>query len=111
MYQMKRESTYSLFMGQTGETLRSSGPQYNPLPVFDRLSNTALPLYDLSENLQANNDQFYSNLKYVAVNQADSKGWFIADLVLGIVFLLLGVAAAVYTQMWGQTKIRADRLE
>ena len=53
-YQMKRESTYTIFMGDSSETVRSDGPQYNPLPDFDSLTNTALPLYDFSENLQAN---------------------------------------------------------
>ena len=48
----------------------TSGPQYNPLPQLDYLSDTALPFYDLSENMQADDDVFYKNLSYVADTEA-----------------------------------------
>lgn len=84
------------------------GPQYNPLPTLDVLANTALPFYDMSDNMEADETLFYSQFEYVASNNASIKTWFITLLILGIVFLLLGIAATIYTLMFGKKKTRDE---
>ena len=79
----------------------TEGFTYSPLIAFDNLQNTALPLYDFEENMQADNTTFTENLSFIAKNHKKEHAWFIFLLTFGIIFIILGLVAICLVKIAG----------
>jgi len=98
-YQNKKQSSYVQYLSNVKDNGPAALYSYSPLIEFDKLGNTAIPLYDFEENMQADNTTFVTNLSFIASNHKKMHVWFLTLLSFGLIFLVLGLVAVCLTKL------------
>ncbi len=92
LYQMKKDATVFMIIGDSQKFIAYED-KVSPFPSLDPIYGKPFPLYDFSENLQANEADFYNNFSYIATTHKQQQANIIADSVLCAFWLILGIVA------------------
>jgi hypothetical protein len=114
MYQTKKQSTVFLTIGgMSSSSSNADAPVQTPFPDLDPLVGYMVPLFDISENLQASNQDFLNRMSFVASSDSEVRAVTITMSVLAGFFLILGIVALVMHKLNGGDKntSRDDLLE
>lgn len=74
-----------------------------PLLGINSLVGVSVPVYDLYETVYADENKFYDDNSYVAIDNNEVKSSSDACIAFSVIFLVLGIGALVFYKLRSKT--------
>lgn len=104
-YQTKKKSTIFIVLGGTATSTLS---QVTPFPSLDPYYGMMFPWYDLSDNMQANDQDFLAHFNFIGDSQTTVRRITISMSTFAAFFLILGIVAFILYKLKGDDEDEAS---